>query len=318
MVDSVFPNSLSRSGESVGVMDRRSLLKRVAAVSFVGSLAGCAGGSGGLSPPPADANPKNLLPETPDGWRKTQGQEQAAGMVEAEAGYSGGYRDRSGAYYGVEILRWSSNSDAKEKGQEVYSSGWPIFVVIGNFGIAGKGADVGKLVMLLSNSSALSRDYIVNNNLNGELDLTAIPESTPTDSEASTDSTTPEETPTENIETPTPEAEETPEPLPESKGQVSVESAEIKEALTLDDGFRVSFSVTPSEVPSYVEYKVEITDLSDVVGSKSGRIEMSQYVVTASKSVEIAVDNVDTDMAYLAKLYINGEKKAEDYTHSSR
>lgn len=40
------PNSLCRSDESVGAMDRRSCLKRVGAVSFAGVLSGCMGGGG--------------------------------------------------------------------------------------------------------------------------------------------------------------------------------------------------------------------------------------------------------------------------------
>jgi hypothetical protein len=147
---------------------RRSLLKSLGATLTVGALSGCSGDdgqSGGTSPPDRDANPETLLPDPPEGWAQTGTQEQSAGMVGAEAGFAGDYEDSEGNGYDIEILRWSSESDA-EDGAEVYSSGWPVYVVHGNFSFAAKGADVDKTVTLLSNSPSLSVDYIEQNNTN--------------------------------------------------------------------------------------------------------------------------------------------------------
>lgn len=144
---------------------RRSLLKSFGATFAVGTLSGCSS-SGGPSPPDRDENPENLLPEPPEGWTQTGSQEQFAGMVGAEAGFAADYEDSEGNRYDVEILRWTSKSDAEEDGAEVYSSGWPVYVVHGNFSFAGKGANVDKTVTLLSNSPSLTTEYINNENMN--------------------------------------------------------------------------------------------------------------------------------------------------------
>ncbi|NEU58935.1 hypothetical protein [Halorussus sp. MSC15.2] len=150
-------------------MERRTFVRGVASAAFAGTLAGCTGGGSGNdgpSPPAEDANPKELLPDAPEGLTRTQSQQQSAGMVGAEAGYSAGYDDEDGNHYAVEILRWSSKKDAKDKGSGVYSDGWSVYVVLGNFGFAAKGPDVETAKELLANSSALTKQYVENNNLN--------------------------------------------------------------------------------------------------------------------------------------------------------
>ena len=127
-------------------------------------MAGCSGGGSGGGPS-SDANPRDLLPDPPDGWTQGDVSQQSAGMVGAEAGYGAGYDDEGGQYYSVEILRWSSQSDAETEGLDVYESGWSVYVVRNNFGFAGKGPDVGKVVTLLGNSSALSQGYVEENDL---------------------------------------------------------------------------------------------------------------------------------------------------------
>jgi hypothetical protein len=144
---------------------RRSLLKSIGGILAIGTLAGCSS-SGGPSPPDENENPANLLPEPPEGWTQTGNQEQSAGLVGAESGHAGDYEDSGGNQYDIEILRWTSESDAKEDGGEVYESGWPVYVVHGNFGFAAKGPDVDETVMLLSNSPSLTTEYINQNNLN--------------------------------------------------------------------------------------------------------------------------------------------------------
>lgn len=146
------------------VMEKRQFLSGVAAV-VCGGLAGCSGISSGPSPPDENANPQELLPEPPDGWTQTQSSQQSAGLVGAEAGYGAGYDDSSGTHYGVEILRWSSNDEAKNRGKEVYSGGWSVYTVNGNFGFAGNGPDVDSVYLLLGGSSALTKKYAKNNNI---------------------------------------------------------------------------------------------------------------------------------------------------------
>ncbi len=91
----------------------------------------------------------------------TFSQEQAAGMVGAEAGYAADYEDPDGNQYDVEILRWGSEREAEN---DEYPSQWSVHVATGNFTFAGKGSDINKLTMLLSNTSSLTEEYIRKNN----------------------------------------------------------------------------------------------------------------------------------------------------------
>lgn len=152
---------------------RREYLS-IGGVTVASLLAGCSGGNSGngLSPPDENADTQGLLPEPPDSWEKVSEQEQLAGTIGAEGGYAANYNspdnvggDVVDADYRVEILRWSSDSDAESESQGIYAED-PVLVTLGNFSFAGKGPNVDDLVLLLSNSSALTEEYIRNNNMN--------------------------------------------------------------------------------------------------------------------------------------------------------
>jgi len=135
----------------------------MAAVGAVG-VAGCSGGGGDSDAPDSDANPADLLPAAPDGWvMDTEANQQAAGMIGAEAGFQRTFDDPDGHHYAVEFYRFPSQSDA-EDAKSIYSD-WAVYVVRGNFGFAGNGPDVDSVYLMLGNSSALTEEYARNNNL---------------------------------------------------------------------------------------------------------------------------------------------------------
>jgi hypothetical protein len=140
-------------------MNRRGYLAATVSASTA-LLAGCTGGDSAERAPPQDANPRDLLPAPPDSWTRTDVQQQSAGFVGAEAGFGASYEGPDGVRYAVEVLRWSSGSDAESKAPGVYDSGWPVLVVAGNFSFAGKGPDVETVETLLGSSSALTVEYV--------------------------------------------------------------------------------------------------------------------------------------------------------------
>ncbi|MFC3477269.1 hypothetical protein [Halobacterium litoreum] len=146
-------------------MHRRTLLT-TAAAGTTAALAGCLGGSGGDGDAPdSDANPRDLLPTAPDGWTRSDVQQQSAGMVGAEAGFGASYHTAEDVRYAVEVLRWPSSGDANSEAPDVYDS-WPVLVTTGNFSFAGKGPDVGAVETLLGESSALTVEYVQKNDQN--------------------------------------------------------------------------------------------------------------------------------------------------------
>lgn len=144
-------------------VDRRSILKNVAVVGTAASFTGCSS-IGGPSPPDEDTNPRELLPEPPETWDQIETQEQAAGVVGAEAGYAGRYENLTSTY-SVEVLRWSSQDDAVDTGSNTYAD-WAIFVVHGNFGFAANGPGVSEAVELLAHTPTLTEKLIEENNMN--------------------------------------------------------------------------------------------------------------------------------------------------------
>lgn len=148
---------------SLAGSSRREALAGLAAVGAVG-LAGCSGGDGDSNGPDSDANPKDLLPEAPDGWQvDTEANEQFASMIGAEAGFQRSFDDPTGDHYSVEFYRFPSQGDANDAKSTF--SGWTAYVVRNNFGFAGNGADVEKVYLMLGNSSALTEEYARNNDL---------------------------------------------------------------------------------------------------------------------------------------------------------
>jgi len=146
-------------------MHRRTLLTATAA-GGAAALAGCLGGSGGDGDAPdSDANPRDLLPAAPDGWTRSDVQQQSAGIVGAEAGFGASYHTPEDVRYAVEVLRWPSPGDANSDAPDVYDS-WSVLVTTGNFSFAGKGPDLAAVETLLGESTALTVEYVRNNNRN--------------------------------------------------------------------------------------------------------------------------------------------------------
>jgi hypothetical protein len=101
------------------------------------------------------------LPEAPEGWEvDDEPQQQAAGMIGADAGFGQAFNSPSGSRYPVEIFRFSSESDAQDA--EAY---WTAYVVRGNFTFAARGPDIDNVYQLLGNSSALTEEYARNNDI---------------------------------------------------------------------------------------------------------------------------------------------------------
>ena len=142
-------------------MNRRKFLQGTVLVGAVAVGAGCL--SGGLKKPDPDADPLDLLPESTDSWTLTGTQRQQAGFVGAESGIGADYTGPDGERYSLEILRWSSEKDAKERGPEVYSNGWSSLVTFGVFNFAANGPDGNSVRELLSLSPALSIDFVNKN-----------------------------------------------------------------------------------------------------------------------------------------------------------
>jgi len=159
-------------------MIRRDLL----AMSFVGGItliAGCTGSdpdNTDTSPatPDTDASPRDLLPEPPDGWRRTNTREIGEGFQPEsgiETGRSGTYTPDGETGYRVGVYRFASKSDATEIASQTEERGeffnWIYAVQHGNFIIGGthSGGTDDNLLSLLANSSALTQQYITENNL---------------------------------------------------------------------------------------------------------------------------------------------------------
>lgn len=150
-------------------MDRRVFLSGIVSVSVVGT-AGCSGGNSGSndtpSGPSSDANPKDLLPDAPEGWTSDDPSQLSAGMVGADAGFYQKFRDPDGNGYPVEILRISpSNDDVNVDDLVSVYSDWTSYVARNNFGFASKGPDVDSVYMLLGGSSVLTEEYARNNDM---------------------------------------------------------------------------------------------------------------------------------------------------------
>jgi hypothetical protein len=122
--------------------------------------------------PPEDADPADLLPETPDGWEKT-GDGPVAGMGPVDDGHWANYASPAGVTYNVEVARFESADAAASAPSEwdLYTDK-PVYVTRGNFGFAGGGVmnggeiEVNNLVTLLGDSPALSEEYVRDNNIN--------------------------------------------------------------------------------------------------------------------------------------------------------
>lgn len=309
------PNSLCRLGDLVGAMERRSLLKRMGVVSVVGGLAGCSGGSGedtNNTPSESTETPSESTEASFSGnWGvpACSDNEDARVVIQSyspEQGVGQIY-NRTNTNLLVSIMNEAGSTASGNR------SDYDIYVPFGETNPFRLGGQISSVVTMTESKyrSSDSVDWLYRHETQENQGCT-LPEGedpTPVEIEP-TEGDVEEDRIKDNVRDSTNDSEE----QTTSVTKTTVESANIKEAIALDNGFRVSFSIKPSEVPSYVEYKVEITDFIDVVGSKSGRIEMSQHVKTSSKSVDITVADVDTDLAYLAKLYINGEKKTEEYT----
>ena len=91
--------------------------------------------------------------------------QQAAGLIGAEAGYSRSFDEPDGAHYAVAFYRFSSNSDAKEQAPQFSDFGWSVYVARGNFGFAGKGPDMDNVYLMMEHSSAMTEEYARNNNI---------------------------------------------------------------------------------------------------------------------------------------------------------
>lgn len=162
------------------VRARRDILNAVVTASAIG-LAGCSassdsdsnsttlepdsgGDDGGLDPIDPDTNPRELLPEAPDGWTVDEpALEQAASMIGAEVGYQRSFTSESGEHYAAGFYRFAEAGDDVEEATELMES-WTAYIVRGRFGFAGDGADADKVYLMLGNSSALTEEYARENN----------------------------------------------------------------------------------------------------------------------------------------------------------
>jgi hypothetical protein len=141
-------------------ISRREALGGIATVGAVG-IAGCSGGDGDSNAPDPDANPEDLLPEAPEGWEvDDEPQQQAAGMIGADAGFEQAFNAPSGNRYPVGAYRFSSEGDAEDSGPF-----WTAYVVRGNFTFPARGPDIDNVYQLLGNSPALTEEYARNNDM---------------------------------------------------------------------------------------------------------------------------------------------------------
>ena len=115
------------------------------------------------SPPGPDADPKAVIPEPPSGWSLVDEYGEAAGMVDAEVGYSGVYADPNGDEYTVEILRWPSPDKAQE-GVKMYREGdderSKLYLVLGRFTFSGSGPETERVRTLLAASPVLTENCV--------------------------------------------------------------------------------------------------------------------------------------------------------------
>lgn len=152
---------------------RRKYMSVVGTI-VAGALAGCSGGSGGskrINDPDANADTQELLPEAPEGWKKTSEKEQLAFADGAQGGYSATYDtpddvggDVTMADYRIWIFRWENNTYAREYQAEEAES--PLYVVQNNFSFWGDGPNLDDLITLFSNSPTLTEEYLKENNMN--------------------------------------------------------------------------------------------------------------------------------------------------------
>jgi hypothetical protein len=144
-------------------ISRREALIGIVSAGVVG-MAGCSGDDGDSNAPDSDANPRDLLPEAPEGWTTTTAaNQQAASMIGAEAGFQRAFDDPDGVHYVVEFYRFPSKGDAEETAD--FYSDWTAYVVRGNFGFAGNGPDVDKVYLMMENSPALTEEYVRDNDM---------------------------------------------------------------------------------------------------------------------------------------------------------
>jgi|AntRauMinimDraft_3_1070383.scaffolds.fasta_scaffold03661_2 hypothetical protein len=144
---------------------RRDFLASISTLAAFG-IAGCNDSSSDPNAPAPDTNPRGLLPTPPDGWEiETEANQQAAGMIGAEAGYSRSFDGPNGDHYAVEFYRFPSNSDARDQASRFSDFGWSVYVARGNFGFAGKGPDVDNVYLMMGNSTAMTEEYARKNNM---------------------------------------------------------------------------------------------------------------------------------------------------------
>lgn len=148
---------------------RRKYMSVVGTI-VAGALAGCSGGS---NAPDANADTQELLPEAPEGWKKTDENEQLVALSGdgAQGGYAASYDtpdDVGGnvaqADYRIWIFRWEDNTYAREYQAENAES--PLYVVQNNFSFWGDGPNLDDLITLFSNSPTLTEEYLKENNMN--------------------------------------------------------------------------------------------------------------------------------------------------------
>jgi len=143
---------------------RREYISLVCTAGAIG-VAGCGGDSGDNELDP-DANPRHFLPAAPEGWEiDTNANQQAAGLIGAEAGYSRSFDGPNDAHYAVEFYRFPSETAAEDEASVFETSGWSAYVVRGNFAFAGRGPDLDSVYLMLGNSPALTEEYARNNNI---------------------------------------------------------------------------------------------------------------------------------------------------------
>lgn len=142
---------------------RRNILGFMITAGAIG-LAGCSGGDEDSGAPDADTNPKELLPETPEGWTvDEEALEQGASIIGAEVGFQRTFTSERGEHYAAEVYRFPESGDDVEEAVEVFES-WIAYIVRGHFGFAGDGADIDNVYMMLGKSLGLTEEYARNNN----------------------------------------------------------------------------------------------------------------------------------------------------------
>lgn len=170
-------------------MNRRQVVEATA-VGLLTGLAGCSAGGGddpgtgtatprdqGPPTPPADASPRSLLPEPPEGMELHDTREVGAG-IDAEAGIQGTFTPDGSIGYQVYVYRFASASAASEAADGIAEQAatatandqayvFRVAVRTGNFVVAGGhgGGTDEQLVELLGRVEGVTESSVEANDL---------------------------------------------------------------------------------------------------------------------------------------------------------